>query len=135
MVFARFWLKFLTLAGLLVALSSCHAIDYGPAPTPIQAAGPAGVVALYVTATPPQLPHGGGQAVLDIFAAGNQAGTVPAPGVPLTLTASSGELAGTEVTTDRFGHAVVVWQGTSTADIVVTSITGIRGRTSITVRP
>jgi PKD repeat protein len=102
---------------LVTLLVSCtKSSPTAPAETP--APPPAGTAAaIFISPNSFDLPAGGGSLELVIATSANDVGNVVAPNVPLTLSASSGELSNTEPRTDSTGHARVTWTGNSSATI------------------
>jgi PKD repeat protein len=106
--------RVVVLAGILLA--SCSKSPTAPSPPPTApATGTA--VAIVISPNSFDLPAGGGSLELVIATTGNETGSVIAANVPVTLSASSGELSNTEPRTDSTGHARVTWTGTRSATV------------------
>lgn len=110
------WKVALTL--FLVVSSGCtRRSPTAPAPPPPAQSADGVAAAVFLTPNSWDLPAGGGSLELTIATSATDAGNVPAPNVPLTLAASSGELSDTAPRTDASGHTKVTWSGTSSATI------------------
>jgi hypothetical protein len=103
---------------LVVALAGCEGPSYFPQPAAAPSADPA-PTAIAIVFSPPELPIGGGEAVVHLA---TTVGTGTAARARLIVTASEGELSTGEVTTDGTGHAKVFWRGTRSS--VITAAAG-----------
>ena len=93
-----------------------------PPPSPTAPPGPdvpaVTATRIALVSTPGELPIGGGSARIFIETA---AGSLAAPRVTVSLSATSGVLDQQQVTTDTTGHAAVSWTGNETATINASS--------------
>lgn len=95
------------LIGLCVSLTACGgSTPLAPSKTPAQ--NPS-VATVSLTPTRPELPIGGGSSDLTIATSANN--------VAVSLSASSGTLSSTAITTNGEGRATVTWTGTSSANV------------------
>ena len=112
--------------GLLLLVCACSEIPPSPtAAPPVKTE----VIATRITLvpSPAQLPIGGGTLQITVGVSGG-GGTLPAPGVRVTLSASTGTLDRAEVVTDSVGYGKVEWTGSESA-----TLTGTAGDLSTSV--
>jgi hypothetical protein len=112
-------------ASSLIALVCLLAVGCGdtPAsPSPLVLPSPVAATLGRISLVPAQgdLPIGGGSTVVHVETS-NSGGGVPVANVAVTLSASTGKLEATSLTTDSTGHARVTWTGTETATITATA--------------
>jgi len=113
----RTWVSRVAFLALLLSTACTKSSPTAPAEAP--APPPAGTAAaIFITPNSFDLPAGGGSLELVIATSGNDLGSLVAANVPVTLSASSGQLSNTEPRTDSTGHARVTWTGSSSATIV-----------------
>ena len=112
--------------GLLLLVCACSEIPASPTAAPSIKTE---VIATRITLvpSPAQLPVGGGTLRITVGVSGG-GGALPAPGVRVTLNASSGTLDRGEVVTDSSGYGRVDWTGSESA-----TLTGTAGDLSTSV--
>lgn len=108
-----------TFALILLAsgVTACSKSPTAPTPQPPAEAPLGTAAAIFLTPASWDLPANGGSLELVIATSANDVGSVVAANVPVTLSASSGELTVSELRTDSTGHARTTWSGTRSATI------------------
>ena len=102
---------------VILLASACSKSPTSPAPQPPPPAPLGTAAAIFLSPSSWDLPAEGGSLEITIATTGNEAGSAVAANVPVTLSASSGELSASELRTDSTGHASVTWTGRSSATI------------------